>query len=160
MVSEWRCPRCGATLVAFAYPAKGAIERNANIPVGRCEACNGVAVEVRHNVPFLDALAADLAGHVDLDTPIPPHEGETTPAGCPKCAGPMARFGYLGTNRVFLDRCDRCLLLWHDGDELLVTVALHARTNRRRERRETDRAEATRALNAITGAVLRGNIRS
>lgn len=159
-MEPWTCPRCATTLDPFAYPSNVGLERKATVPVHRCPGCDGVAVEVRHNVPFLDALAADLAGLVELDTPVPAHEGHTAPAPCPRCRGATVRFGYLGTNRVFLDRCDRCLVLWHDGDELPVTLLLHARTHRRRAVREADRAQAIRALNAVAHAVLAGVIRS
>jgi hypothetical protein len=156
---DWTCPRCALALAPFAYPSNVGLERKATVPVYRCEGCEGIAVEVKHNVPFLDALAADLAGHVDLETEVPRHDGHADPAPCPKCRGATTRFGYLGTNRVFLDRCDRCLVLWHDGDELPVTLLLHARTHRRRERREADRAIAIRGLNAVAHAVLAGVIR-
>jgi hypothetical protein len=145
----WTCPRCRTALAAAAYPSKVGLETRGTLPVHRCPTCGGLAVEVRHNVPLLDALAKDVAPTVDADAPVPQHVGETAPAPCPKCGGPTARFGYLGTNRVFLDRCDRCLVLWHDGDELLVTVTLHAKTNRIRATRDRTRDEATRMLNMI-----------
>ncbi len=129
-----RCPRCGTDEVVAG--------RYKKVPLARCATCGGVLVEIRHNVAFLDALAKDLAAHVDLDTEIAPFPGEARPAACPRCGQAMARFGYLGTNRVFLDRCSPCMALWHDGDELGTTAALHARTTRRSEERVRARAQA------------------
>ena len=154
------CPRCHTGLTPFAYPSRVGLERGATVPVQRCDRCSGVSVEVRHNVPFLDAVARDLAAHVDLLADIAAHPGPQGVCACPPCQRPMTRFGYLGTQKVFLDRCEACLVLWHDGSELFTTVALHARTTGRREQRQRDRDEATRGLNAVTSAVLRGVIRS
>lgn len=130
-----RCPRCGTDAVVEG--------RYRKVPVARCGTCGGVFVEIRHNVAFLDALAKELATHVDLDTEIEAFAGDERPAACPRCAGPMTRFGYLGTNKVFLDRCGACLALWHDGAELGTTAALHARTTRRSEERARARKEWT-----------------
>ncbi|MCB9686822.1 MAG: zf-TFIIB domain-containing protein [Alphaproteobacteria bacterium] len=128
-----RCPRCGTDdLVQGRYH---------KVPLSRCDKCGGVYVEIKHNVHFLDALAKDLAAEVNLDTEIPPHEGQDAVALCPRCSGAMERFGYLGTNRVYLDRCGRCMALWHDGDELGTTAALHARTTMRLQSRAVSRRE-------------------
>ncbi len=104
--------------------------------VSRCPDCRGVLVELRNNVPFLDRLVDELAADVDLETPIDPAPGPHGVATCPRCAANMERFGYLGTNTVILDRCGQCLLIWHDGEELGTTAALHARTTRRKAARE------------------------
>lgn len=128
-----RCPRCGTDdLVEGKYH---------KVPLARCSSCGGVWVEIRHNVAFLDALARDLAADVNLDTEIPPWSGQETVAHCPRCSAAMERFGYLGTNRVYLDRCGRCMALWHDGDELGTTAALHARTTLRLAVRASQRKE-------------------
>jgi Zn-finger nucleic acid-binding protein len=95
-----------------------------------------VLVEVRHLVPLLQNLTADLAAEVDLETPIEPHDDLGEGLSCPRCAGPMTHFGYMGTNRVWLDRCGSCLVIWADGDELETLTMLHARTHVRSDERQ------------------------
>lgn len=122
-----QCPRCGAQIRSGRFRG---------VDVSRCPDCRGVLVELRNNVPFLDRLVDELAADVDLETPIDPVAGPFGVATCPRCAAAMERFGYLGTKTVILDRCSPCLLIWHDGDELGTTAALHARTTRRKDARE------------------------
>ena len=111
-------------------------------------------VEIRHDVPFLDAVAKDLAPEVDLDTEIAANPGPVDTVSCPRCATGMTRFGYLGTNRVFLDRCERCRVLWHDGTELVTTALLHARTALRGDDRRRFHEAQARALQRAVDTTL------
>ena len=102
---------------------------------------------MRNNVPFLDRLADEMAADLDPDADIAAAPGPEGVATCPKCTRAMERFGYLGTNKVTLDRCGPCLLIWHDGDELGTTAALHARTTRRRDDRHREHWAKVAELN-------------
>ncbi|MBX2797884.1 MAG: zf-TFIIB domain-containing protein [Myxococcales bacterium] len=122
------CARCGSQLRAGTY--KG-------IPVHHCAACEGVLVRLRHNVPLLEQLAQDLAPDVDVNTPIAAHDGPTGVATCPVCRRAMERFGYMGTQTVFFDRCGQCEVVFIDGDEIRTAAAVYARTQRRSDDRKT-----------------------
>ena len=124
-----QCPRCGSAIRSGRFRG---------VDVSRCPDCRGVLVALRSNVPFLDRLVDELAADVDLETPIEPVAGPFGVATCPVCDVAMERFGYLGTKTVILDRCTPCLLIWHDGDELGTTAALHARTTRRLDARRRE----------------------
>ncbi len=140
-----QCPRCGAEIRSGRFRG---------VEVSRCAACCGVLVELRYNVPFLDRLVDELATEVDLETPIDPIPGPHGVATCPRCARGMERFGYLGTNTVMLDRCSPCLLIWHDGEELGTTAALHARTTRRQDARMREHWKRVAQLNDRAHLVL------
>ena len=124
------CPRCHQPLVADDYPTGARVMGQTSVPIHRCDACNGLLVALRHNAPFVDALAEDLAPHVRPGDRLDPHPGHAAVAGCPRCGVAMERFGYLESAVVTLDRCRACAVIWHDGDELTTTAALCARNRR------------------------------
>jgi Zn-finger nucleic acid-binding protein len=144
-----KCCRCGTDLASGTFHG---------VPLKRCAACEGLLVEVRHNVPLLEALRKDLAAEVDLHAEIEAHTGCEEPATCPGCSSRMERFGYMGTNRVFLDRCGRCLLLWIDGDEVVTLTMVYARTQARGDDRRAFYAERAKELEATAHRVVMARI--
>lgn len=139
------CPRCGGGLLS---------RHLGRAPYDSCADCGGVLVAQRSMVPLLDALAVELAGHLDPDADIeamPDVEGDVH---CPLCTEPMTTFGYLGTQLVLIDRCGGCGLVWTDPDELGAMCRLYARTQRRMDRTHAWHAERRKDFAHICRATL------
>lgn len=139
------CCRCGTALQQGTYKS---------VPLRRCSGCEGLLVEVRHNVPLLEALSKDVAAEIDVHSEIPPNPGAGGAATCPSCGSGMERFGYMGTNKVFLDRCGRCLLLWVDGEEVVTLAMVYARTQARGDDRRAFYAERAKSLESTAHSVV------
>tara|TARA_B100000609_G_scaffold145193_1_gene116935 strand:- start:59 stop:547 length:489 start_codon:yes stop_codon:yes gene_type:complete len=102
--------------------------------VRTCAFCTGTLVEQPRLVPLLEHLARSLRGRVDFDVEpdAMPDNGERLP--CPSCGKTMDAFGYMGTNKVIVDRCGEEGLIWADPGELGGMAVLYARTNLRVKR--------------------------
>ncbi len=111
-------------------------------------------MEVRRNIPLLEALAKDVAAEIDVNAEIEANPGADGVAACPSCGAAMERFGYMGTNRVFLDRCGRCLLLWIDGEEVTTLAMVYARTQARGQERRAFYDERAKSLEGVAHRVL------
>jgi Zn-finger nucleic acid-binding protein len=65
----------------------------------------------------------------------------------------MTRDGYLGVQRMPIDRCDPCALLWLDAGELEAMAGLLERTRQRSAKRaaeaEARRREAAEVMDAL-----------
>ena len=140
------CVRCGDELREGTYQG---------VPLRRCVGCGGVLVEIRHNVPLLEALAANLAADVDPYTEIEATHGPAETVACPSCRSDMERFGYVGTPTVYLDRCGPCLLLWIDAEEITTLAAVFARTQRRTDDRRD--FELSQYFNQVRTGILRND---
>lgn len=71
---------------------------------------------------------------------------------CPKCGATMEHYGYMGSNRVMIDGCDGCGLLWLDVQELGAICLLFARTELRWKLEEDRLAEEREYSDAVLGA--------
>jgi Zn-finger nucleic acid-binding protein len=118
------CPRCSTEL-------QEAEISNERLHV--CPGCRGSLILQRLLIPVLTALSRELAREIDLDTPIDPVEDVGANVRCPRCGGLMENFGYMGTDLVHFDRCERCEAIWSDAGELGGAALLFARTNLRRD---------------------------
>ncbi len=116
-----RCPRC--TVPTTRVPFRGAY-------VSVCGTCGGSLIPQPSLVGLLESLVPAVGGAFDEQLPAPvPDPGPI--GGCPRCGGATESFGYMGMDRVTIDRCRPCNVLWADGAELLVMAALQARATRR-----------------------------
>jgi Zn-finger nucleic acid-binding protein len=75
---------------------------------------------------------------------------------CPDCHHAMDKYGYMGLVAILIDRCDRCILVWLDTDELQNMVLALARTNYRTQRalRDGSRNELDFAFAAMPGLAM------
>ena len=81
---------------------------------------------------------------------------------CPDCHHAMEKYGYMGLAAVLIDRCDRCILVWLETDELQNMVLALAKTNYRsqqaiREAQNTELDFVTPAMQAAAPYVRSGN---
>ncbi len=132
-----KCPRCASPLESGKFHGAG---------VHKCTGCDGVLVSQRTLIPLMEALTKALSEHVDLNQPVPPIPDLPGKVVCPTCGDPMTNFGYMGTNRVFLDRCSGCMLLWIDGEEVITLAMVYARTKKRGDERRAFYAERAKQL--------------
>jgi len=70
---------------------------------------------------------------------------------CPDCRQAMEKYGYMGLAALLIDRCDRCILVWLDTDELQNMVLALAKTNYRSQRAMRDASR--RELDFVTVAM-------
>lgn len=145
------CPRCSETLQESTF---------GEAPVSMCPGCLGTLVHQGKLIPLMEELSRDMMGSIDFDHPIDKSEHDGGQATCPKCAKPMERFGYMGTNLVYAWRCGADWLVWADTEPLGVMAVLYARTKTRRESREAQVAEEQEALNRRVNALIRQRIRT
>lgn len=99
-------------------------------PVERCPACHGFQVGLRDLRRIAEAMARDLVGVIDLDvalSPLPAPEGKLV---C-LCGRIMETFAYLGLPHVELDRCENCMLVWLDANELTGVAQVSAQSEGR-----------------------------
>jgi Zn-finger nucleic acid-binding protein len=63
----------------------------------------------------------------DVVVAIPDKKGRVV---CPQCGSQMENYGYPSSDKVQIDGCANCRLVWTDADELGVMAALHARSKK------------------------------
>ena len=115
------CPRCG--VATTRVPFRG-------VYVSVCGTCGGSLIPQQSLVQILESLVPSVGGA--FDDALPPAVPDPGPIGsCPRCGGATESFGYMGMDRVTVDRCRPCNVMWADGAELLVMAALQARATRR-----------------------------
>jgi Zn-finger nucleic acid-binding protein len=139
------CPRCHGELKRATL---------ADMAVQLCPDCAGVLVSQGILIPVLSAVGRALATEIDVDTTLEAVEDPGAGLSCPRCRRPMINFGYMGTNLVFLDRCERCEHVWADGQELGAAALLAARTDLRRDKRVQEFREEFEAMSDRFDAVL------
>lgn len=117
-----RCPRCNeAELVVQTHDA---------IPIEYCPDCHGFQVGLRDLRRIAEALAMALVGKIELDAPLPPFQDPVGKVLC-RCGQIMETFNYLGLPQVKLDRCEDCMLVWLDSEELTGVAQLCAQSEGR-----------------------------
>ena len=120
--SSMRCPRCNeADLV---------VQTSDSIPIESCPACHGIQVGLRDLRRVAEALAIALVGKIELDVPLPPIVDPIGKVLC-RCGKIMDTFPYLGLPQVKLDRCEDCMLVWLDAEELTGVAQLCAQSEGR-----------------------------
>lgn len=141
-----RCPRCNeAELVVQTHDA---------IPIEYCPDCHGFQVGLRDLRRIAEALAMALVGKIELDAPLPPFEDPVGKVLC-RCGQIMETFNYLGLPQVKLDRCEDCMLVWLDSEELTGVAQLCAQSEGR-IRQLYKAARKDRDLFSLPGVVLDG----
>lgn len=146
-MTDARCHCCDEALVPGTCGAAA---------FGRCPRCIGVAVEMRHLVPMLEALTKQLRGEIDLHAHLDPVADPRRSDGCPRCAGAMESFGYMGTKLAWPQRCGRCLVVWIDDEQMGALCMLYARTTARRAAIERDAREEEEASSRRMRLVMAG----
>lgn len=117
-----RCPRCNeAELEVQTYHA---------IPIEHCPECRGFQVGLRDLRRIAEALARDLVGKIELDVELPSYDDPVGKLVC-RCGRIMETFPYLGLPKVELDRCEDCMLVWLDAEELTGVAQLCAQSEGR-----------------------------
>jgi len=139
-----RCPRCNeADLVVQTYDS---------IPMESCPECRGIQVGLRDLRRVAEALATALVGKIELGAPLPPFEDPVGKVLC-RCGKIMDTFPYLGLPQVTLDRCEDCMLVWLDAEELTGVAQLCAQSEGR-IRALYEAARKDRKLLGLPGVVL------
>lgn len=116
------CPRCNeAELVVQTYEG---------IPIESCPKCHGFQTGLRDLRRIAEAMAVALVGKIDLEAPTPLFPDPVGKVLC-RCGRIMESFPYLGLPQVTLDRCEDCMLVWLDNEELLGVAQLCARSEGR-----------------------------
>lgn len=95
-----------------------------------CPNCVSILIPQRLVIPIL-AMVAEELGAVSEHCEVPQQEDLPGDVVCPQCDSLMTRFGYQGTNRVILDRCNDCMLVWMDPGEVRTAAFLYLRTSKR-----------------------------
>lgn len=141
-----RCPRCNeAELVVQTYDS---------IAMESCPECRGFQVGLRDLRRIAEALATALVGKIELGVPLPPFEDPVGKVLC-RCGKIMETFPYLGLPQVKLDRCEDCMLVWLDAEELTGVAQLCAQSEGR-IRALYDAARKDRKLAGLPGVVFEG----
>jgi len=117
-VSTLFCPRCREPLEACGGGSS----------IHRCTSCDGALVAQSALQSLLEALAEDLKNEECLNDVILQIPDKGARVNCPQCGSPMENYGYLSSDKVQIDGCSNCSVVWTDTDELGVMAALHART--------------------------------
>lgn len=116
-LSTIACPRCGNSL-----------EANVNSSMHCCIGCDGALVSKSALQPLLTQIAKEFAEDGCLNDVIVSVPDKCENVDCPHCNRPMEDSGYHSANKVKLDGCLRCWVVWTDADELAVMAAMHARS--------------------------------
>lgn len=138
------CPRCQKPLETAQVD---------EIQVRVCQRCRGMLLEHPDLVKILESSwrAVSEKRAEELSFRAPDRWKEEPILRCPDCRQAMEKYGYMGLAAILIDRCDRCILVWLDTDELQNMVLALAKTNYRSER--TIRETSKRALDFVTPAL-------
>jgi Zn-finger nucleic acid-binding protein len=102
------CPACAALL------SDGNIQ---NRSVLYCTKCRGVLVAIDKFLPLVEFLRA-LRHPTGSDIPPRNNSDADRKLACPMCDKTMVGYPYGGPGNVNLDSCERCSVIWLDGNEL------------------------------------------
>lgn len=113
------CPKCKIEMKSGLF---------SDVPVHHCGQCDGKLLNQMKLMPFMRALASE-ANIPYQDIQLKPKTKEASYYACPKCDSQMEKFGYMGTNKVYIDNCFSCRLIWTDNEELTEMCILFLQTN-------------------------------
>jgi Zn-finger nucleic acid-binding protein len=149
------CPRCQKPLETAQVD---------NIQVRFCQGCRGTLLAHPDLVQILEASWRAVSEEQAQKTPFRARKGWQKEAilRCPDCRQAMEKYGYMGLAVILIDRCDRCILVWLETDELQNMVLALAKTNYRsqqaiREAQNTELDFVGPAMQAAAPYVRSGN---
>lgn len=118
------CPRCDG-VVEFGHYHQH--------PVYHCSVCCGSLYPLASLGQSLERISLELFSSVDPDIVFPdlPDRGDIL--ACPVCSAPMVSYGYMGTNKVIVDACNDCDMIWVDAHELAAMAKIRIQTDKRLE---------------------------
>jgi Zn-finger nucleic acid-binding protein len=125
-----KCPRDGVELQKIRI-------EGLKLELDKCHKCDGIWCDKGEMEQLRDSHLADAEEFIELKYGDPEYtEGDV--AGymrCPRCDdGRLHQHKYTYTNAVEIDRCDKCMGIWLDDNELnsIITerVALDVTENR------------------------------
>ena len=97
----------------------------ANASAYSCLECKGILVPQEKFLKILDAWEKKLKqSALEFET-LPIAIDDELLLMCPKCRRPMEHFGYLNSNKAFLDNCIYCKKIWLDKDEISTVALMH-----------------------------------
>jgi Zn-finger nucleic acid-binding protein len=101
-----------------------------------CRACRGMLLAHTGLVRILEVSWRAISARKAEATPFHAPDGwhSETMLGCPDCAQPMEKYGYMGIGAIQIDRCEACGLVWLDANELQNMLLALARSNHRSDR--------------------------
>lgn len=117
-ISKIKCPRCNDEL----EPCQG------DPTIYQCASCEGALVQQSSLQPVLRQLAEGFDKDDNLEDLIVAIPDKGAGVNCPKCNSQMENYGYLQTDKVQIDGCQNCSVVWTDPDELLCMAAIHRRS--------------------------------
>jgi len=125
------CPRCQKPLEAAQVDT---------IHVRLCQRCRGMLLAHPDLIQILETSWRVVSEKQAEELPFRAPEGwkKEMVLRCPDCNHAMDKYGYMGLAAILIDRCDRCILVWLDTDELQNMVLALARTNYRAQRAMRD----------------------
>lgn len=148
-MSAW-CPRCRKPLETAQVD---------EIEVRLCRGCRGMLLAHPDLVHVLEsswqAVSEKHAEEMQFRAPDGWQKEEVL--HCPDCRQAMDKYGYMGLAAILVDRCDRCILVWLDTDELQNMLLALAKTNYRTQRatRDAPRRDLDFVAAAMPGSAMR-----
>jgi len=124
-VRKFPCPRCDA-IVEFGHYLQE--------PVYHCSNCYGSFYPLATLGRSLEKIGLELFSSVDPDAVLPglPElPGNRDSLTCPLCKASMENYGYMGSNKIILDACNDCIMVWVDAHELAAMAKLRIQTDKR-----------------------------
>ena len=111
-----QCPRCAVKLSAC----------EAESDAFCCPKCAGILIKQRQLNGILQRLYSKAFKELNMNS-VPKAIVDKGPIGsCPSCHSKMDYYGYMESNKVLIDYCDRCNCMWLDPLELLAIVDMYA----------------------------------
>jgi Zn-finger nucleic acid-binding protein len=118
------CPRCQKPLEEAQVDS---------YQVRLCGTCKGVLIVHADLTAILESSWRVVARNFAEKAEFHARDGWQSEAAlhCPDCGQAMEKYGYMGMAAVQVDRCERCELVWLDGNELQNMVIALAQSNYR-----------------------------
>lgn len=111
------CPRCvSKKLVNITI---------ANVRAYSCLDCKGILVPQEKFLRILQTWDKKLKQSVFEFETLPTAFDDELLMMCPKCRRPMEHYGYLNSNKAFIDNCNHCKKIWLDKDEISTVALMH-----------------------------------
>ena len=118
------CPRCKVSLLTTEV---------GDVSILCCKKCAGILLNQRNLNSLLKMLCSRVEHKIDANTVVDAISDLGPIEKCPKCDSAMENYGYMESNKVFIDYCDECNSLWLDSFEILTMIDMYAVSNNYRE---------------------------